>query len=44
MVFRSAKPLPQDRELQDVTYGCQGCDAELVRTMHGSSPGFQCVA
>jgi hypothetical protein len=43
MAFQSAKPLAQDLELQDITYGCQGCGAELVRTLHGRAP-FECAA
>jgi hypothetical protein len=42
MAFRSARPLPQDAGLQDLTYGCQGCGAELVRTLQGSTP-FACT-
>ncbi|HET9902361.1 MAG TPA: ogr/Delta-like zinc finger family protein [Xanthobacteraceae bacterium] len=40
MAFRSAQPLSQD--LADMTYACQGCGAELVRTLHRSA--FECVA
>lgn len=43
MTFRSARPLAQDRELQDITYACRGCDAELIRTLHGSA-AFECAA
>ena len=48
MAFRSAQPLaqdlePQDLELQDITYECRGCGAELVRTIHRSAP-FECAA
>ncbi|MBN8920792.1 MAG: hypothetical protein J0H62_08965 [Rhizobiales bacterium] len=43
MTFRSARPLAQDLELQDITYACGGCGAELVRTVHGV-PSFECAA
>jgi hypothetical protein len=36
MAFRSAKPLAQDLELQDIVYDCNGCGAELIRTLHGT--------
>jgi hypothetical protein len=38
MAYRSVKPLAQDLELQDIVYECNGCGAELVRTLHGSTP------
>ena len=43
MAFRSAQPLAQDLELQDITYECGGCGAELVRTLHGNAP-VECAA
>ena len=38
LTFRSVSPGAAESGLEDVVYGCESCDAELIRTVEPSQP------